>query len=556
MDSPAHESPWWRRTTVYQIYPRSFFDANGDGIGDLRGVLEKLDHLAELGVETLWLCPFYGSPQADLGYDISDYYGVAPEYGSLDDVRALVDAAHARGMRVVADMVLNHTSIEHPWFREARASRSSPKRDWYIWRRGKKPGGAAPPNNWRSLVGPRGWHHDRATDEWYWASFLPFQPDLNYRNPAVEEAMLDVVRHWLGFGFDGLRLDIFHALFKDENFQDNPFSPRPLPSEDDPDGFFQSFRRTLHHPDTLAFARRLRAAVDAVPGPPRFLVGEVFGSPGELRGYCEGGDGLHMVFLFKAMRTPFRAGAFRALIEEFERDFPAPLLPTWVFGNHDRPRRGVKVGHHPEREKLLAALQLTARGVPFIYYGEEIGMRDLELPLAGALDPVAQMYRFLPEAAARQLGRHGILLNRDACRTPMQWSSAPNAGFSPPGARPWLPLHPFADRVNVAAQARDPGSILNLYRRLLRLRAAHPALHDGDLALHPDDMHPPDVLGYRRTRGGEALDVLLHFGEGARRVTLPGDEPRALFSSYPGEGELRGKHAVLRPYEALVTRAG
>jgi oligo-1,6-glucosidase/alpha-glucosidase len=543
--------PWWQRTTVYQIYPRSFCDSNGDGIGDLPGIVSRLDYLRDLGVETLWLSPFFKSPQGDFGYDIADYDDVAPEYGTMDDVRRLLDEAHARGLRVVLDMVLNHTSNEHPWFRESRESRTSEKRDWYIWRPGKKPGGAAPPNNWRSLVGPRGWHYDPRTEEWYWTSFLPFQPDLNYRNPAVQAAMLDVVRRWLGMGFDGLRLDIFHALFKDPEFLDNPFSPRPLPSEEDPDGFFQSYRRTLHHPDTLAFARRLRSVVDEFDSPPRFMVGEVFGAPAMLRRYCTGGDGLHMVFLFKAMRTPFTAAGFRSLIAEFEREFPPPLLPTWVFGNHDRPRRGERIGYHPGREKLCAALQLTARGVPFIYYGEEIGMRDSDLPLATAKDPVAHMYRLVPEALASRMRRHGILLNRDACRTPMQWSGEKNAGFTAPGAQPWLPVHPLAESINVAAEERDPGSILQLYRRLLELRAAHPALSSGTLTLHAESAFPKDVLAYRRAHGGRAVDVLLHFADTTRTVTLP-VERRVLLSSYPDSGSVRGREVRLRPYEALV----
>ncbi|MBK6532448.1 MAG: hypothetical protein IPF99_23525 [Deltaproteobacteria bacterium] len=324
----ASELPWWKRTTVYQVYPRSFADTNGDGIGDLRGVIGKLDYLRDLGVETIWLSPFFDSPQADFGYDIRDHFGISSEYGSLDDCHALIEEVHQRGMRVVFDMVLNHTSNEHPWFVESKSSKHNPKRDYYLWRDGRSPGGREPPNNWRSMLGRRGWHYDRATEQWYWASFLPFQPDLNYRNPEVKEAMLDVVRHWLSMGVDGLRLDIFNALFKDAAFTNNPFSFRPVPSEDNPDGFFQQTRHTIDHPDTFAFARELRAVVDAVPGPPRFLVGEVFGTPHTLRRYCgEDADGLHLVFLFKSMRAPFSGPGVRAMIAEFEREFPEPFFP-------------------------------------------------------------------------------------------------------------------------------------------------------------------------------------------------------------------------------------
>ena len=329
---PQSVLPWWKTTTVYQIYPRSFSDSNGDGIGDLPGILHKLDYLHALGVETIWISPFFESPQADFGYDIRDHFSIAGEYGSLDDCRRLIDAVHARGMKIVFDMVLNHTSDQHPWFLESRSSRENPKRDWYLWRDGKKP-----PNNWRSFLGGSGWHHDPATDQWYWASFLPFQPDLNYRNPAVKRAMLDVVRHWLGEGVDGLRLDLFNALFKDEAFTDNPFSFRPIPSEENPDGFFQRNQHTINHPDTIAFARELRAVVDEFSHPPRFLVGEVFGPSSVLQQYCgPAGEGLNLVFLFKAMRSQFSAPAFRA---SSDTRFASVIVPTAFEANTNATTR-------------------------------------------------------------------------------------------------------------------------------------------------------------------------------------------------------------------------
>lgn len=543
---------WWARTTVYQVYLRSFFDSNGDGIGDLRGLIEKLDYLRDLGVETLWICPFYQSPQRDVGYDISDYEAVSPDYGTLSDVRRLVDETHARGMRIVADMVLNHTSDEHAWFRASRSSRDNPKRDFYIWRDGKEPFGKAPPNNWRSILGPRGWHWDEGTGQWYWASFLPFQPDLNYRNPAVREAMLNVVRRWLAFGFDGLRLDIFYALFKDEAFRDNPPSLRPLPSDSEVDGFFQSYRHVLHHPDTKAFARTLRAVVDEFSDPPRFMVGEAFGQPGVLRSYCEGGDGLHTIFLFKAMQTAFTAEAFRELILEFEREMPAPLVPTWVFGSHDRCRRATRRGGHPEQEKLCAALQLSARGIPFIYYGEEIGMRDLLLPLATGKDPVGHMYSFLPAPAVRLLlEQTGMLLNRDGCRTPMAWSAEANAGFCPPEAEPWLAVHPAKQVINVEAEERDPASILRCYRKLLRVRKERPSLQSGSIVLLEASALPKEVLGYRRELDGDCVDVLLHFDGVTRLVPLPEPTKKVIFSSYPEPSPIQNGAIVMRPYEAL-----
>lgn len=545
---------WWKNTTVYQVYPRSFADGNGDGIGDLAGVLSRLEYLQALGVETIWLSPFFQSPQADFGYDISDYRAIAPEMGTLEECRELIEQVHARGMKIVFDMVLNHTSEEHAWFNESRSSRASPRRDWYIWRDGKKPGGRAPPNNWRSMLGGSGWHYDPSTDQWYWASFLPFQPDLNYRNPAVKQAMLDVVRHWLDAGVDGFRLDIFNAIFKDASFRDNPRSLRPIPTEDNPAGFFQSPVHTIDHPDTLDFARELRRVVDAAPGSPRFLVGEVFGSPASLRRYCREGDedGLHLVFLFKGMRTPFTAGAFRSLLAEVEREFPDPLLPTWVFGNHDRPRFMARLGDDPRKAKLLATLQLTARGVPFVYYGDEIGMGHHDVPREHALDPIAKRFARVPRFVAARLRRHGVLLNRDACRLPMAWDDGPHAGFAPRHAKPWLPVHPAAERVNVAAGERDPVSLLATYRRLLGLRRVTPALHAGGLELVDAAQLPRHVLGYRRVHAAGSAHVLLNFGGDVAHVDVRDVPHRAAWSTHrTSAGAPASKHR-LDAYEAVI----
>ncbi|MFT3764999.1 MAG: alpha-glucosidase [Minicystis sp.] len=553
----ANEIPWWKRTTVYQVYPRSFADANGDGIGDLQGLIDRLDYLHDLGVETLWLSPFYRSPQADFGYDISDHFDVSPEYGTREDVRRLIDAVHARGMKIVFDMVLNHTSDQHPWFVESRGARSGPKRDYYLWRDGARPGGKAPPNNWRSMLGGSGWHYDEATEQWYWASFLPFQPDLNYRNPEVKRAMLDVVRHWFAEGVDGFRLDIFNAIYKDASFADNPFSLRPLPSEDNPHGFFQRHVHTIDHPDTIAFARELRAVAEEFSDPPRFLVGEVFGDAQTLRRYCgEEADGLHLVFLFQTLRTRLRGASVRALIRAFEHAFPDPYVPTYVFGNHDRPRLAHKLDGCPDKAKLLATLQLTARGVPFIYYGEEIGMGNHDIPLDEGRDPVAARYRFVPGWLARYLRRHGILMNRDECRAPMQWHHGPNAGFAPEHASPWLPVHPGHAEVNVAAQEGDPASLLNCYRSLLRLRRERPALHGGGLVLLDEPGLPRDVVAYRRAHEDgarrEDVDVFLNFGDRPRVLDLSAHRGRAAFSSLRCAIAAPDAAHTLAPHEGLV----
>jgi oligo-1,6-glucosidase/alpha-glucosidase len=552
MRSNRWQLPWWQRTTVYQIYPRSFTDANGDGIGDLQGVIDRLDYLSWLGVETLWLSPFFASPQADFGYDISDHFAVAPEYGSLADCRRLIDEVHARGMKIMLDMVLNHTSAEHPWFRESRSSRTSPRRDWYIWRDGR---GAAPPNNWRSMLGGSGWQWDEATGQWYWATFLPFQPDLNYRNPAVKAAMLDVVRHWLRAGADGLRLDIFNAIYKDASFADNPFSLRPFPSEENTAGFFQRPLHTQNHRDGFALARELRAVVDEFRDPPRFVVGEVFGATDVLREYCgPAGDGLHLVFLFKSLRTPFTARGFRELTTEIEAAFAPPLLPTYVFSNHDRPRSMERLGGDPARARLLAAFQLTVRGVPFVYYGEEIGLpHDGGLPFDQALDPLAARYRRVPGFVRPALRRRGILLNRDECRSPMPWHDGPGAGFSPPGARaPWLRLHPRSAVVNVAAQRSDPTSVLSAYRRLIALRRSSPALTGGRLELLDPRADPRRVLAYRRAHEAEAARVFLNFSDRAAALDLRDHAGTRLRSSLDDSTRAAAGRETLRPWEALI----
>ncbi|MFI5299514.1 MAG: alpha-amylase family glycosyl hydrolase [Polyangiales bacterium] len=555
---PLGDLPWWQSTTVYHIYPRSFSDSNGDGIGDLAGIIDKLDYLQRLGVETLWISPFFSSPQADFGYDISDHLDIAPEYGTVADCLALIAAVHARGMKIIFDMVLNHTSNQHPWFLESRRSRESSKRDYYLWRRGRGRRGDKAPNNWRSMLGPSGWHRDEPTGDWYWASFLPFQPDLNYRHPEVKRAMLGVVRHWLDLGVDGLRLDLFNAIFKSSTFEDNPGSFRPFPSPENPHGFFQTHTGTIDHPDTLAFARELRTAVDEVLGRERFLVGEVFGDAKTLRRYCgEVGDaGLHLVFLFQTLQTRFDGRAVRALIAGFEREFPAPLIPTYVLGNHDRPRLMDRLGGNMDKAKLLATLQLTARGVPFLYYGDEIGTGHHEIPLVRGLDPVATRFRSVPQRAARAMRRFGILLNRDECRLPMSWTAGPNAGFSVEASVPWLPVHPRHTSVNVAAQESNPTSLLCCYQRLLALRARTPALHSGRLQLLFGDGLDGDVVGFRRTSGegsaASVADVFLNFSREAQTIDAGKREGWAVHSSRDDEPREAARTLRLAPNEGVV----
>ena len=547
--------PWWKRTTVYQIYPRSFSDSNHDGIGDLQGIIGRLDYLEWLGVETLWISPFYASPQADFGYDISGHFDIAPEYGTLADVEQLVEAVHARGMKIVFDMVLNHTSDQHPWFLASRASRDDPKRDFYLWRDGKKPAGKAPPNNWKSMIGGPGWRHDAATDQWYWATFLGFQPDLNWRNPEVKHAMLGVVRHWLNKGADGLRLDLFNALFKDESFADNPRSWRPFPSEHNSDGFFQAAVHTQNHPDTIEFAKELRAVVDEFSDPPRFVVGEVFGDAALLRRYCgTQGDGLNLVFLFKSLTAQFSVRGFHDLVAEIEEAFPDPLYPTYVFSNHDRPRAMNRLHDDPARARLLAAFQLTVRGVPFIYYGDELGISHPTIPMSEAQDPIAEKYGRVPEALVPMLRKRGILINRDEARTPMTWDDTRHHGFCAPHVEStWMRSHPYGKTVNVAAQREVHDSVLRTYRRMLHLRASSSALSGGALELF--DPGCKDILGYRRIDVNEVATVWLNFSAHRRTVSLGAHPVGQLHSSLRDEAASAGATYELAPWEAIVVMA-
>lgn len=489
----------WRGCAIYQVYPRSFADGNGDGVGDLPGLLGKLDYIALLGVDALWVSPFFAGPGRDHGYDIADYTAVDPLMGGAADVEALIEGCHRRGLKILFDMVLNHTSITHPWFTESRSSVDSPKRDWYIWRPGRGRDGHRPPNNWTSMVGGSGWHRDTATGEWYWAQFLPFQPDLNWRNPEVKKAMFSVLDYWLNKGVDGFRLDIIGSLFEDAGFRDNPRSFRFFPSEESGDMLFRSSEMTRNHPDTFAFVRELRALTDRYPD--RFLIGEAFGTPEQLFALAGGdrNDGLHAVFLFRTLSVPFRSGSLKRMIADLDRDWPAPRHePVYVFSNHDRSRSRSRLKLNERQLRLLALLQLTLRGRVVIYNGEELGLRDGTIPFAASKDPLAGRLAALPEWLANILNRmvNGGL-NRDRCRTPIPWD--------PESPEQWLPYSEPPAARNVRDQANDPESLLNWYRYLLDLRRRNPEI--AEAPLEEISGLPPAVLGYRRGRYSVILNL-------------------------------------------------
>ncbi len=508
------EHPWWKKTTIYQIYPRSYRDSNGDGIGDLPGIIEKLDYIQDLGFETIWFSPFFSSPQGDGGYDVSGYREIAPEYGTLADADRLIEEAHRRDMKVIFDLVLNHTSIQHPWFIESSASKDNPRSDWYIWRDGK--GKNRPPNNWKAMPGGSGWHYHPGRDQWYYASFLDFQPDLNFRNPEVKEEMFQVAKFWLDKGADGYRLDIFHAIYKAEGFQDNPTHWAFIPSEGK-FGFFTEWKYTIHQPETIQLAHELRRIFDEYE-PDRLLLGEIFGEDQTVKEYLgEANQGMNLIFQWKLMHFSFKADFFWYALAHYERYYPEPFCPVLVLGNHDSRRWIDRVKGDLQKAKLISLLQLTSRGVPVVYYGEEIGLPEAKIPARDALDPVGQRYAWAPNWL---LGLLNLYVNRDNCRTPMAWDSSPGAGFTDGDSPPWLPLSAEPAGANVADQKEDPASLLNWYRTLLRYRKSSAALKTGSLQLLPRKFTEKGLLGYIRQSGKDRLIVVFNFSDSPLEVDL------------------------------------
>ena len=529
--------PWFHKTTIYQIYPRSFYDSNGDGIGDLPGILQKLDYIQNLGFETIWISPFFTSPQTDFGYDISDYTSIDPEYGTMDDVLELLEEVHRRGMRIVFDMVMNHTSIEHAWFKESRSSRDNPKADWYLWR--------DQPNNWKSVTGGSGWHYAEERGQYFWASFLPFQPDLNYHHPEVKQAMLDVVRFWLDRGVDGFRLDIFNYIYKDSEFRDNPFSFKLLPTEDDSSSFFQQAKYTVNQPESIEFAREFRRVCDEYGE--KLSIGEVSGGTQIIRKFLGGerNDGLTLVFDFGMMSFQFTAKYFRDLIREMELQYPSPFMPVYVFSNHDKRRSMSRLGSDVRKARLLHMFQLTVRGVSCMYYGEELGMIDARFPFKTALDPIPHKYKFIPRFVFDRLG---LTINRDEVRTPMQWDGGRNAGFSS-AEQTWLPLHDDHERIHVKAEEQDEESLLNTIRSLLRIRGQERALQEGSLVLL--EGLPDHVLGYSRSIDQQKVFVLLNFSD--QETVFPVEAASCIFK-LTQESQLSEKRLRLDAYDAVILK--
>lgn len=531
------ELPWWQTAVIYQIYPRSFQDADGDGIGDLNGIRAQMDHLAGLGVDALWLSPIHPSPQKDFGYDIADYKAIDPVFGTLGDFDALVREAQAAGLRVLLDLVVNHTSDQHPWFQESRKNRDNPYRDYYLWRP-RGPGGRAP-NNWASVFGGSAWQDDPATDEAYLHLFLPEQPDLNWRNPKVEAEIHDMMRFWMDRGVAGFRLDVYNCYRKHPALADNPRTYNPA-------GLVYPYigQRHVHdqdQPDLVEVLGRMREVVDAYDG---MLVGETLAtSEYGAAGRYSGSQALHLAFHFGLLRARWGARTALAGIESQIAALSAEAWPTWVMSNHDFPRAATRIrravgGRRADAQlAVAAALTLTLRGTPVIYYGEEIGLYDGVIPRAKLQDPVGR--RFWP-----------FFKGRDGCRTPMPWT--PDGDFST--GLPWLPMNADTASRNVAVQEANPSSLLHLWRRLLRLRRSSAALRGGQQEILP---RQGEVLSWRRWTGSEELRVILNLGAGAQDLALPDGRWQVALSSLRPEGDvLDSPKLSLQADEALILRRG
>jgi alpha-glucosidase len=523
---PANR-PWWEAGVVYQIYPRSFHDGNGDGIGDLEGIRQRLDYVSSLGVDAIWLSPIFPSPMADFGYDVSDYCGIEAMFGDLEVFDALLADVHARGLKLLLDFVPNHSSTEHPWFVESRSSRSNPKRDWYFWRDPAPDGG--PPNNWTSDMGGSSWEFDTATGQYYLHTFLKEQADLNWRNPEVRQAMIEVLHFWFDRGVDGFRIDVLWHCIKAEDLRDNPLNPDFTPEMGEKLKVLQ--RHSAHQPEVHEIANAFRTLADKYHE--RLLVGEICLPLDQLMTYygTPEAPGVHLPFNFQLFDARWDPAVVGEIIADYEAALPPGGWPNWVLGSHDAPRLAGRIGEAQAR--VAAMLLLTLRGTPTLYQGDELGIGKVDIPLDRIRDP-------------QDLRQPGKGLGRDGARTPMPWSDERFAGFST--SEPWLPLNEDWQVRNVAAQGQNTNSMLALYRRLLALRRQYAALSIGDLAMAPAE---DGVLQYERHHGDQHLMVALNFGGQERQFRLPDTVTAEVLLSTV---ERQNSDSALAPNEGVVLR--
>jgi alpha-glucosidase len=513
-----HDLDWWKRAVIYEVYPRSFQDTNGDGIGDLQGIIDRLDYLVDLGVDALWVAPIYLSPMADFGYDVADFCKIDPIFGNMSDFDLLLEQMHRRGLRLILDFVPNHTSEQHPWFLESRSSRDNAKRDWYIWR--------DQPNNWTSNFGGSAWEFDHLTGQYYYHSFLKQQPDLNWRNPAVKAAMFDVLRFWLHKGVDGFRVDVMWMIIKDDQFRDNPPNPGYHASLSSNHRFLPLYN--TNRPEVHAIVAEMRGVIDEFPD--RVLIGEIYLPVAQLMTYY-GKDlkGANLPFNFHLLQCAWSADALAQTIVDYYRALPDGAWPNWVLGNHDQPRIASRIGK--QQARVAAMLLLTLPGTLTMYYGEEIGMTNVPIAPEEVQDPAEK-------------NEPGIGQGRDPERTPMCWDGSQRAGFTT--GVPWLPLGEDSRSINVAVQQQDRSSILALYKKLIALRKSHPTLVSGKL----DQLHVENgILRFRRS-GVEEIDVVLNMTR--EEIPVQTSSARVLVGTQmDGEGETAAV-SKLHPGEGLV----
>lgn len=492
------QQQWWKTGIIYQVYPRSFKDSNHDGIGDLKGIRQQLDYLKWLGVTAVWISPVYPSPMADFGYDISDFTAIHPGFGSMDDFDDLLREIHHLDMKLVLDLVPNHTSDQHPWFLESRSSRTNLKRDWYLWK-DPKPDGIAP-NNWLAAFGGTAWEWDTASGQFYMHSFLKEQPDLNWRNPQVREAMLNIMRFWLDKGVDGFRIDVMWHIIKDHQWRDNPVNPDYKPHMATYEQLLPVY--STDQPEVHDVVHQMRKVLDEYEE--RMMIGEIYLPVDKLVSYYgQDNMGAHLPFNFQLLFLPWSAQEIAVAIDQYEGALPSEGWPNWVLGNHDQSRITSRIGR--QQARVAAVLLLTLRGTPTIYYGEEIGMTDVPIPASEIQDPMG-------------LNMPGKHLSRDPSRTPMQWNGTKYGGFS--DVKPWLRLDRTFNRNNVSSQKDDPYSMLHLYRKLIQLRQKETALILGNyIPIGADNQY----IAFKRTwQGATSFLIVLNLTHKPCYFNLPG----------------------------------
>lgn len=527
---------WQDVNGIYQIYPRSFKDSNGDGVGDIAGMTEKLDYIKggpnALGIDAVWVSPFFRSPMADFGYDIADYYSVDALFGDLEDFKVFIKEAHDRSIKVMIDYVPNHTSDEHPWFTASKSSRDNDKRDWYVWR-DPKPDGSSP-NNWLSVFGGSAWQFDEVTGQYYLHSFLAKQPDLNWDNPEVREAMYDVLRFWLSLGVDGIRADAVRWISKDDRLRDNPLNPTYEEGTDPYHSQIQKYSR--YGKNLFTYLREMANVIEAFPD--RVILFEDypdrhFDVHEQYANFYSVNPTVAAPFNFEGLKSPYGAKEYHAFINRFQKLTNNKLRPFYCFGNHDKPRLVSRVGQ--DQARLVGLLQLTLPGIPVVYYGDEIGMHNVKIAPDEVQDPFEKQ-------------EPGLGLGRDPERTPMQWSVAKNAGFST-ARRTWLPVAADAQEVNVEVQLKDPQSFLTMYRTLLELRRSS-AIRIGDY--REWSQSDERVFGFLRESELETLLILLNMSD--KPVTCNDVRGAIIYSTHPSVESVREEGIVLLPQQGVIIR--